>query len=394
MARKVEFIGEPIGKQIQTAYQKVLDDLAKKCDNDVVVCLCHGKYEAVPAEMSFDKFYLFIQLLPKEFEGVKKHQIKSYRMNGKDIILPVKDEGPQKCPQGDTLTYTRAPERTEVIHDEAGVAMAAIHDGSLYIMNDFIHCRNKEELDISMQTFNYIIDYAMNKTEVLKHLKAGVEEKSKRALEHALKFQFTQRLDKEILQMKAAKDTIVQYEKGITDAVRKVTATEKIVDAIRKNMLDVPGALEKTWREVNKMKDSASYETISFTKTGLKAVTTPVVIEHAKKKYDMGRYEVCLNFDGTSKIHSIDKAKGGDSGYDHPHINNGNVCWGNFAGYIPKLIGSSEFDVALVQIYTFLCHYDSASPYRQIDHWPLVKETTEKKKKDVKAEDDGPQVRA
>lgn len=392
MARVVQFSGDPVGKQIQAAYQKVLDGMAKEWDTDIVVCLCHGKYEAVPQEMSFDKLYMFIQLLPREFEGVKKGTIKSYKMDGKEVILPVKDEGPQKCPQGDTLIYTKAPERASIIRDEADIAMGVIHDGCIYFLNDFIHCRSKEELEVSMKTFQYILDKAVNKTDVLKHLKAGVEEKSKRALEQALKLQFSQRLDKEVLQMRAAKDTITQYEKGIVEAVRKVTATEKIVEAIRRNMEDVPTALEKTWREVNKMNNTDAYDSISFTKTGLKAITKPIFIPFNKEVYDMGRYEVCLNFDGITKIHSLDKKDGG-SGYDHPHISSGNVCWGNFAGYIPKLVGSSEFDVALVQIHTFLCHYDSGSPYRTLDHWPTVKKAVAKEKKEVKAEDAGPQVR-
>jgi len=378
MARTVQFTGDPIGKQVQTAYQKILDKLAIEWDTDIVMCLCHGKYEMVPSEMSFDKLYMFIQLLPKEFEGVKKHQIKSFMLDGKELIIPIKDDGPQKCPQGDTLSFTKSPERAEIITDDKKEPMAAIYDGGIYMMNDFIHCRGKEELDSSLQVFNYVITKAI-KTDLLKHLKAGVEEKSKRALEGALKIQFTQRLDKELLQMKAAKDTITQYEKGITEAVRKVIAAERIVEAVRRNMTDVPTALVKTWRELDKMKNSDSYTSISFTRTGIKAITTPIVIEHQKKKYDMGRYEVCLSFTGESKINSLDKKDGG-SGYDHPHVSSGNVCWGNFAGYIPKLIGSSEFDVALIQIHTFLCHYDSASPYRGIEHWPEVKIKEDKKK--------------
>lgn len=386
MARTVQFIGDPIGKQVQSAYQKTLDKLAAEWDTDIVMCLCHGKYEMVPPELSFDKLYMFIQLLPKEYEGVKKHQIKSYFMDGKEMLFPIKDDGPQKCPQGDTLAFTKPSSNSEIIRDDKGEAMAVIYDGAIYILNDFIHCRGKDELDTSMQVFNYIMVKAV-KTDLLKHLKAGVEVKSKRALESALKLQFSSRLDKEVLQLKAAKDTITQYEKGITEAVRKVTATEKIVEAIRRNMTDVPAALTKTWNELEKMKNSDSYSTISFTRSGIKAVTRPIVIEHQKKKFDMGRYEVTLSYTGETKVTSMDKKDGG-SGYDHPHISSGNVCWGNFAGYIPKLIGSSEFDVALIQIHTFLCHYDSGSPYRTIEHWPELKVVEVKK-----AAEEGPKVR-
>ena len=369
MSKEVIFMGDPISKQVQTKYKDILGELATKWDTDIIMCLCHGKHELVPPEMSFDKLYIFVQLLPKEFEGVKKHEIAGYKINGKELIFPVKEDSPQKCPQGDTLLFASSPSRATIVRDDNDVAIAAIHDGAIYILNDFIHCRSTEELNVSIELFNFIVDTVINKTDVLAHLKSGVEEKSKRALEAALRVQFTQRLDKEVIQLKAAKDTIAQYEKGIVEAVRKVTATEKIVVAIKANIDDVPTALNKTWMSLNKMKNGESYNSISFTKTGIKAITTPINIKYEKKEYVMGRFEVTLNFDGICKIKNLDNKI---DHYDHPHINDTQVCWGNFAGYIPKLIGSSEFDVALVQIHTFLSHYDSGSPYKTIDYWPMI----------------------
>ena len=382
VSRTITFAGDQISKQVQAFYEKDLGSLAKEWDTDIIMCLCHGKYDVVPQEMSFDKLYIFVQLLPREFEVVKKSTIKSYKMDGKDVIFPVKEESPQKCPQGDTLVFTKAPERAEIVRDDDGVPMAVIYDGVVYILNDFIHCRSKEELDISSKIFHYIIDKTVTETGVLRHLKAGVEEKSKRSLEAALRVQFTTRLDKEMIQFRAASDTITQYEKGISEAVRKMTATEKIVEAIRRNISDIPSALEKTWKSLMKMQGSKTYTNISFTKTGIKAVTTPIVIRHQSSDYDMGRYEVTLSFDGTCRIIALDRKMENN---DHPHINNGQVCWGNFAGYIPKLIGSSEFDVALVQIYTFLCHYDQNSPYKTIDAWPKLKKAKEEDSEELKA---------
>lgn len=369
MSKTVLFVGDQISKQPQSFYEKMLQTHANKWDTDIVVCICHGRHEVVPAEMSFDKLYIFAQLLPKEFEGVKKHTIKSYKIDGKDIVFPVKEDSAQQCPQGDTLSFTKAPERAVIIRDDNEIAIAAIYDGSIFILNDFIHTRNKAELDIGMFILQYVLDYAVNKTDVLKHLKSGVEEKSKRVLESALKSQFTVRLDKELLQLKAAKDTVETYSKSIVEAQRKIISTEKIVEAIRKNIEDVPLALEKTWKSVGRMNGNSSYSSISFTKTGIKALTTPIVIHYKDIDYDMGRYEVTLGFDGNCTIINLDKRI---EHYDHPHVNEGRVCWGNFSGWIPKLVGSSEFDVALDQIYTFLCHYDSASPYKTLEHWPKL----------------------
>lgn len=372
MARNVQFVGDQISKQPQALYEKMLKPIADKCDSDIVVIICHGRYEVVPQEMSFDKMYVFVQLLPKEFEGIKKTAVKGFKINKEELIFPVKEDktpGASPCPQGDSLTYTKAPQRAVVVPDDNGETMAVILDSNLYIVNDFIHSRNKADFEVGAKELEYILAKA---TELgwIDSIKCGVEEKSKRALETALRQQFSQRLEKELVQLKAARDTVIQYEKGITDATRKIMSTEKIVESIRRNIDDVPTALDKTWKSLARMDSSKTYSTISYMKSGIKAITTPVVIEWKGKEYDMGRFEVTLGYDGNCRIHNLDKAI---EHLDHPHISSGAVCWGNFAGWIPKLIGSSEFDVALDQIYTFLCHYDSGSPYKGIEAWPLVK---------------------
>ena len=156
----------------------------------------------------------------------------------------------------------------------------------------------------------------------------------------------------------------------MADCFRKVFSGERIITAIQNNINDVPKALGKTWLEIQRMNGSKMYEKISFMKTGLKAITTPIVIKHGGIFYQMGKYEVLLNFDGNTKIYSLEnKAKSNP----HPHISNGQPCWGNMAGLMPKYIGSSEFGIALMTVYEFLAHYDSASPYTTIDHWPKAK---------------------
>jgi hypothetical protein len=378
--KNVFFTGDQVAKQVSAYYEKMASKMAKEWDTDIVFCLCHGNAGKMPAEMDFDKFYIFIQLLPKSFGPVEPHHIDYYKINGEKLTFPIKEDAQQACPQGDCLRMpSEIPSGVQVIRDEEGTAMAVIEDGSLYILNDFIHSRSKEELEISIKIFEYLVDQAVNQTDVLKHLKSGVEEKSKRALEIALKNQFITRLEKEKVQLKAAKDTVTQYMKGIVDCERKMLATDRIIKAIQNNLADIPVALSKTWAAINRMDGSEMYESISFMKTGLKAISTPITVKYSGKEYDMGRYEVTLNFNGETAIHSVDHA-GEQSGYDHPHVSNGRPCWGNMSGQLPKLIGQSEYDVALTMVYTFLSSYDSASPYRTIDNWP------EKKKEKKKAE--------
>ncbi len=157
----------------------------------------------------------------------------------------------------------------------------------------------------------------------------------------------------------------------------QILTGEKILEAIKFNLSDVPKALNKTWASIYKMADSELYEDISFMKTGLKAITTPITLKHDSKEYDMGKYEIKLLFNGTTQINSVGKRLA--DVYDHPHINKGNPCWGNMSGTLPKLIGSSEYDVALVMIHTFLKSYDQNNPFHGIDHWPIKKKEGVKK---------------
>lgn len=383
--RTVTFIGDPMGAQPQAAYQKMLVAMANKFDTDIVMCVCHGKYDLIPQDLDFDKLYIYAQLLPRETEEIHKIDIKGFTLNKEKIEFWNKEGQPDPCPQGKSLSYKKPIRNSELILDDLGVVMATVSDGAIYVHNDFIHARDKRDLDNGFAIVEYILNYAADKTKLLKHLKSGVEEKSKRVLEEILKSQYKIRFDKEQIQLKASKDVITQYEKGITEAVRKVISTEKIIEALKNNIDDVPMALDKTWKSIEKMKDGKTYSNICLTKTCIKAVTTPITCKFKGEEYAFGRYEVSLYFNGECKIKGLDTRV--DNHYDHPHVTNGSVCWGNFSGWIPKLIGSSEFDVALDQVYTFLCHYDEGNPYKRIDAWPKAIKVTEPKKKETVKEE-------
>jgi len=367
----VEFTGDLAGKQVTSRYSKKLEKYSKKWNTDIVVAICHGSRERVPNELEFDKLYIFTQLLPESINYNKAH-VPSFKINNKEITLPIKEDatdGP--CPQGDTLSFDTSllPNNAKIIADENKVPMAVIYDTAIYILNDITHCRNEKEFAVSMEIFDYILDQSVNKTDFLDYLKAGMEEKSKRALVLALEAQFSKSLEKEKLQFKAARDTITQYEKGIVECQKKVIVGERIIEAIKNNMEDVPKALNKTWESIARLKDSSMYTNISFTKTSIKAETTPISIKYNANEYDMGRFEVIMKFTGETLIAGIDNL-GKSTNHPHPHISGSNPCWGNFSGQIPKLIGSSEFDVALVTIHTWLSHYDKANPYSTIEDWP------------------------
>jgi hypothetical protein len=351
---------EPPAGAVKNAYDELTEPMSKDFDIDINLVICHGKRELVP-EMDFEKFYIFAMMAPEGLE-VERDKHKELVIGGKRWKM---DGG-----QADYLKVIgEMPESMSVVNDEAGTPLAIIHDASLYFLNDFPHCKNQEQLNRSLATFRYVIDEATKTDELFRALKAGAEEKGKRALEHALSRQFKDRLKKEESALTSAQGLYEKYTVNLTDAQRKIIATQAIISAIKENIEHVPKALQKKWDSVKKLEGSRMYESISFQRNCVKGITTPIYFEYGGKWYKFGKYEVVLSFDGNIKINSLFRERG--IAQDHPHITGGNPCWGNMNGEPQKRIAESEFDVAFVEIYSFLNHYSQeGGPYANISNWP------------------------
>lgn len=370
---------EPPAGAVKKAYDELLEPMANDFDIDISMTVCHGKRELVP-EMDFDKFYIFGMMTP-DIVDCERDKIQELTFGGNKVKI----EGGQS----DILKITGTiPDTIDVISDDNGVAIAMVYEASLYFLTDFCHCKNKEQLDKSLITFKYIVDQATKTDELFRALKAGAEDKGKRALQHALSKQFKDRLKKEESALSSALGLYDKYTVNLTDAQRKIIATQAIITAIKENIGSVPTALTKKWDATKKLEGSKMYESISFQRNCVKGTTVPIYIEEKKQWYRIGKFEIVLNFDGNIKINSLFHDRGVSQ--DHPHVSGGNPCWGNMNGEPQKRIAESEFDVAFVEIYTFLCHYSQeGGPYANISHWPKV---SKKEMEDEKASYEGKQV--
>jgi hypothetical protein len=345
------------------AYDEILSKLSSDWEVDVEIVICHANRDVVPAELDFEKFYIFAQMVPDMF-SIKSAKLDKIDM-GSEVIEVT---GGQK----DTIVIpTDVPSNVSVILDKSGQPLAVVHDASLYFLNDFIHCNNPAELERGIKTFKFVINEATKTPDLIRALKSGADEKGKRALEHVLQKQFKERLKKEMIQLESSTKIIDEYMSNLVKAQRKVMSSQSIIRALQSNISDIPSALEKKWDSTKKLAGSPLYESISFQKTCVKGTTTPIYIKHSGVWYNLGRFEVELGFGGIIKIHSLFAERGPSQ--DHPHVNGGNPCWGNMSGELPKRIAESEFDVAFVEIHTFLSHYSrEGGPYATIDNWPAV----------------------
>jgi len=353
--------GTPSTK-VRAIYDPLIQELANDFQIDIEIITCHGNRAYVPQEMDFEKFYILAQMSPDICE-VSADTLKKITIGGKEITV--------SGGQTDTLKLAKPiPSGMTVVSDDNGQELACVYDATLYFLNDFIHCHNEKELENSMEMFKYVLNEATKTPELLRALKSGAEEKGKRSLESALKKQFAERLKKERIQLDSASKIIDNYTQELTKASRKVISTQAIIEAIQRNLEDIPAALDKKWASTKKLEGGHLFESVSFQKNSVKAITTPIFVKEKKLWYQMGKFEITLTFDGNVRIMSMWPERGPQQ--QHPHVNgDGRPCWGNLSGELPKRIAESEFDVAFVEIHTFLCHYSQeGGPYANISNWP------------------------
>jgi len=363
MKYQVNITGDqPMSNGVKKILEPMFQEMADDFEISTEFIICHGKREFVP-EMDFEKFYIFAQMCP-EVVKTKLGKLKEVTIGGNKIDIQ-KGQTDILMIDGDDI-----PKNANIIKDEAGIAIAVVYDAALYFLSDFCHCTCKEDLDITMTIFKYVINEATKTPELMKALKSGAEEKGKRSLEHVLSKAFKDRLKKENIQMESSAKLYEEYLTNIIKAQRKMLSTEKMIEAIKSNIEAVPDAMEKRWNDTKKLEGSRMYENVSFQRNCVIGTTTPIYCEYDKKMYKFGKFEVILGFDGTVKINSLWSDRG--VSYDHPHVSSGNPCWGNMSGELPKRIAESEFDVAFVEIHTFLKSYDRNNPYAKIDKWPVA----------------------
>jgi len=365
MAKKysIKYSGDGMpSTKVKATYDPLLQDMADDFKIDVEVVTCHGERKFIPNDQDLDKLYIFVQMVPDTCV-ITTGEVTNMQLGENNIKIT--------GGQIDTIKLMDPrPKDMSIITDSKGQELAIVYDACLYFLNDFIHCHSASELETSIQTFKYVVNEATKLPALIDALKSGPEEKGKRALEVALKKQFVERLKKEKIQLESASAIIDNYTQELTKASRKIISSQSIIEAIQANIDNVPAALEKKWSSTKKLEGGSLFTSVSFNRTSVKATTTPIFIKEKKIWYQMGCFEITLEFEGNVRIMSTWPGRG--PAQQHPHVNaDGRPCWGNLSGELPKRIAESEFDVAFVEIHTFLCHYSQeGGPYANISNWP------------------------
>ena len=108
------------------------------------------------------------------------------------------------------------------------------------------------------------------------------------------------------------------------------------------------------------------YAEIVFDETSLRAKTGRIDVDH----YDLGRFEVQIEFDTDRLTISQLEPDRVVEGYGHPHIDpHGSPCLGNIGVSLAKLLALKQYPPALVVIHQFLASYNEDNPYIKIERW-------------------------
>ena len=112
------------------------------------------------------------------------------------------------------------------------------------------------------------------------------------------------------------------------------------------------------------------YTEIDFDESSLRAKTGRIEIDCDNGWYDLGRFEVRIEFDNDRLTINQLVADRIIDGYPHPHVDpHGSPCLGNLLVSLVKLIALKQYPQALVVIHRFLAAYNESNPYIRIEKW-------------------------
>ncbi|MCP3685211.1 MAG: hypothetical protein GY861_21310 [bacterium] len=100
-------------------------------------------------------------------------------------------------------------------------------------------------------------------------------------------------------------------------------------------------------------------------------ITDLITIKYLGYEYVMGTYCISVFADRVSALARYtvtDKTK-----LQHPHIApDGNICYGNIAGTVDRLVSDNRYDVLVILVLDFLTSYNRSDAFGDISLWPRM----------------------
>lgn len=146
---------------------------------------------------------------------------------------------------------------------------------------------------------------------------------------------------------------------GLADEAQKVNPTQEFINAELVKLKAIPGVVSVR----------ASANTLS-----IETVPIEIEVKSYGRIFKLGKYLIQIQptITGTRSTIKIRNLNGQrHERFDHPHVNDGNPCWGN-AEAVYELVDKCEFSSAVGVIMEYLKSYYAEGRYTSIEYWPSV----------------------
>lgn len=111
--------------------------------------------------------------------------------------------------------------------------------------------------------------------------------------------------------------------------------------------------------EFDNLLNNPDFTSIRFGQSMVEVETVPIEIEHEGTIYLMGRYSITVSSSRNVRMHSLDH--NGDR--DHPHLSNGEPCYGNISETVSELLAQNNYGDLLPLLVEFLRSYYPSGAY-------------------------------
>jgi len=137
----------------------------------------------------------------------------------------------------------------------------------------------------------------------------------------------------------------------------------------RSTSKEIKDRLETDYTLISKLRKTNKYTDFRFDSGSIVGTTSMIKFFD---KYEIGIFDVYLSLNGVAKCYN--KTYKLENLYDHPHVENGNPCWGNLGDTLFKILRSHQFGAAFDMMYEFLMRYNDGlgsgatnRPYRRLE---------------------------
>ena len=234
--------------------------------------------------------------------------------------------------------------------------------------------------------FNWMKENKVKKKDIKKMLeKKNIEKFSK-----AIKDEINQKASSNNEMESTNKD----YDRGIINNLKKIQINEEVIKSLTKMSGKVKEFITKQMKEI---KDLPFVKSVELDVNGIEIDIGEIFIRYSSRNIYIGDFTLKLLPDKI-KIENRNpiKTEGGRT-YHHPHIagsSSGDICYGNRAKEVRKLLADNEFKKLVYFLYLYLKSYNGRDKYTSIQSWiDRQKELKEKRKdledvSDVNADDE------